>query len=73
MTERKTCGPNGDYILEYIQQRDRADDAELRLREALARLALREALIETMERSGAECAARCEQLEAAMLRDEGTA
>ena len=50
-----------------------ADDAEHRLREALARLALRETLIDTLMRSGEVMAERNMQLEVALLRDEGNA
>jgi len=57
----------------YRQQRERADDAEHRLREALARLALRETLIDTLMHSGEVMAKRNMQLEVALLRDEGSA
>ena len=59
--------------VDYAQQCERADDAEHRLREALARLALRETLIDTLMRSGEVMAERNMQLEVALLRDEGGA
>ena len=75
MTNKHIHDETGECGIHFAvrMQRERADDAECRLREALARLALREALIETLMHSGEVMAERNMQLEVALLRDEGSA